>query len=112
MIKIQVSDLTIPRIPSTGIIRLVLTNFRTYQKLSLSCDTRPIVLTGPNGIGKTNILEAISFLSPGRGLRNAKLAQVTHRTAAINNVDNFCDSLSQNLSGDKGEKIGTEKGKD
>lgn len=35
-----------------------------------------IVLGGENGTGKTNVLEALSFLSQGRGLRNAKLSEV------------------------------------
>jgi len=39
----------------------------------------PVVLTGSNGAGKTNLLEAISFLAPGRGLRNARLSEVAMR---------------------------------
>ena len=62
-----------------GLTRLVLTDFRNYRSVSLTCDPRPVVLTGFNGAGKTNVLEAISFLSPGRGLRRAKLNEVTHR---------------------------------
>jgi DNA replication and repair protein RecF len=60
-----------------GLTRLSLTEFRNYPSLLLKCDRRSVVLTGPNGAGKTNILEAISFLSPGRGLRRAKLSEVT-----------------------------------
>ncbi len=60
---------------SSGITRLSLTGFRSYPSLKLECDTRPVVLTGQNGAGKTNILEAISFLSPGRGLRGIKLSE-------------------------------------
>jgi len=56
-----------------ALTRLVLTDFRNYSYLKVETDTRPVVLTGPNGSGKTNLLEAISFLSPGRGLRRAKL---------------------------------------
>ena len=56
--------------------QLVLTNFRNYAQLSLSLHSRPVVLTGANGAGKTNILEAISLLSPGRGLRRAKLKEI------------------------------------
>ena len=48
-----------------------LTNFRSYQSFALKCDQRHVVLTGANGAGKTNILEALSFLSPGRGMRRA-----------------------------------------
>ncbi len=57
--------------------RLRLTDFRCYRTQSLDLDDRPVVLTGPNGAGKTNLLEAISFLSPGRGLRRARLGEVT-----------------------------------
>ena len=56
--------------------RLVLSNFRNYDSLRLSLDETPVVLTGPNGSGKTNILEALSFLSPGRGLRRARLSDI------------------------------------
>lgn len=38
---------------------------------------KPVVLTGANGAGKTNVLEALSFLIPGSGLRRAKLTEVT-----------------------------------
>ncbi len=58
------------------ILRLSLTNFRSYRAASLSVGERPVVLVGPNGAGKTNILEAISFLAPGRGLRRATLDEV------------------------------------
>jgi len=43
----------------------------------------PVVLYGPNGAGKTNLLEAISFLSPGRGLRRAKIAEVSRQDGEI-----------------------------
>ena len=42
----------------------------------MQTEIRPIVLTGENGSGKTNILEAVSFLTPGRGLRSAKLSDI------------------------------------
>lgn len=51
--------------------RLKLENFRNYVRLALDCDRRHVVLTGENGAGKTNLLEAVSYLSPGRGLRRA-----------------------------------------
>lgn len=56
-----------------GIERLDLVNFRNYDGFQLNCAARHIVLTGNNGVGKTNILEALSLLAPGRGFRNAKL---------------------------------------
>lgn len=54
--------------------------FRNYRDVVLS-DLRDgfVVLTGPNGAGKTNILEAVSLLGPGRGLRNAKIAELHNR---------------------------------
>jgi DNA replication and repair protein RecF len=58
------------------ILRLTLTNFRSYRAATLSVDRGLVVLAGPNGAGKTNLLEAISFLAPGRGLRRATLEEV------------------------------------
>jgi len=57
----------------------MLTDFRSYEKLILETDTRPVILTGHNGAGKTNILEALSYLTVGRGLRGAKLSDVSRR---------------------------------
>ena len=54
--------------------RLVLADFRSYAALDLDVAGDLVVLTGDNGAGKTNVLEAISLLSPGRGLRRAELA--------------------------------------
>ena len=64
---------------ATGVVRLMLTDFRNYEHLSLDTDSRPVVLTGANGAGKTNILEALSFLTAGRGIRSAKLSDVGRR---------------------------------
>ncbi|MFZ5782268.1 MAG: DNA replication/repair protein RecF [Pseudomonadota bacterium] len=56
-----------------------LTDFRNYRQLRLDCDPAPVVLVGANGAGKTNLLEALSFLAPGRGLRRARLDEVCRR---------------------------------
>jgi len=56
--------------------RLALSNFRSYRAATADLDDRPIVLFGQNGAGKTNVLEAVSFLTPGRGLRRATLDDV------------------------------------
>jgi len=50
---------------------LRLNQFRNYKKAELVLDHRHVVLCGENGAGKTNLLEAVSFLSPGRGMRRA-----------------------------------------
>ena len=62
--------------PPARILRLVLTNFRSYRAAQIEVTCAPIVLVGPNGAGKTNLIEAISFLAPGRGLRRATLDEV------------------------------------
>lgn len=51
--------------------RLTLTNFRNYSHLTLEAGPEPQVLIGANGAGKTNLLEALSLLAPGQGLRRA-----------------------------------------
>jgi DNA replication and repair protein RecF len=59
--------------------RLLLTDFRSYARAELTLDGRPAFLVGPNGAGKTNLLEAVSLFTPGRGLRNASLAELGRR---------------------------------
>jgi DNA replication and repair protein RecF len=54
--------------------RLILTDFRNYPALTWRPAARISVLYGPNGSGKTNLLEALSLLMPGRGLRGARAA--------------------------------------
>src|SRR5688572_1695778 len=56
--------------------RITLTNFRNYAQFSLSLTPQPVVLTGANGAGKTNLLEAVSLLTPGRGLRRARVVDM------------------------------------
>jgi DNA replication and repair protein RecF len=56
-----------------GITRLSLTDFRSYADALIAPGPGFVVLTGENGAGKTNVLEAVSLLSPGRGLRRAGL---------------------------------------
>src|SRR6476619_7679420 len=56
--------------------RLTLTNFRSYHSAQIEVGAGLVVLVDPNGSGKTNLIEAISFLAPGRGLRRANLEDV------------------------------------
>ena len=65
--------------------KLTVSNFRNYSAASLEPSKQMVVLLGNNGAGKTNLLEAISMLSPGRGLRQAQLMQLNRaKTDAIN----------------------------
>ncbi|HTZ69367.1 MAG TPA: DNA replication/repair protein RecF [Acetobacteraceae bacterium] len=56
--------------------RLTLTDFRSYTALTWRPEARISVITGANGSGKTNLLEAVSLLAPGRGLRGARIADL------------------------------------
>ena len=57
---------------------LRLNQFRNYSNISLDFDQKHVVLCGENGAGKTNLLEAVSFLSPGRGMRRATYSDVAN----------------------------------
>jgi DNA replication and repair protein RecF len=57
--------------------RLTLSNFRSYHTAQIElASAGPVVLTGANGAGKTNLIEAISLLAPGRGLRRATMEEL------------------------------------
>ena len=58
------------------LVRLALTEFRNYPSLAWRPPARLVVVHGPNGSGKTNLLEAISLLVPGRGLRGARIGEL------------------------------------
>lgn len=61
--------------------RLTLTDFRNYAALTWRPAAGISVITGPNGSGKTNLLEAVSLLTPGRGLRGARMGEFARRDA-------------------------------
>ncbi len=62
---------------------LTLSHFRSHKLARLSLDGRPVVFFGNNGSGKTNILEAVSLFSPGRGMRRASAEDMTRRPEAV-----------------------------
>lgn len=57
--------------------QLKLSHYRNYCSLNINLSGQHVVFTGHNGAGKTNILEALSFLSPGRGLRRAAYSDIS-----------------------------------
>jgi DNA replication and repair protein RecF len=67
--------------PRVCLTRLALENFRNYAAVSLKLDGRHVCLYGANGSGKTNLIEAVSMLAPGRGLRGADLVDIVRRDA-------------------------------
>lgn len=77
------TEIQVQATEKSGVLRLTLTDFRNYPFLRINAHCAPVVITGENGSGKTNILEAISFLTPGRGLRGARLADIKRITPAL-----------------------------
>jgi len=65
-----------------AVTRLALADFRSYARLDVTVTGQTVVLTGDNGAGKTNVLEALSLLTPGRGLRRAELADCARNGGA------------------------------
>lgn len=84
---------------------LTLSDFRNYSGLSLQLEPRHIVLTGHNGAGKTNLLEAISLLAPGRGLRRAAYDDMARK----NGVGGFAIG-AKITCGDNETQLGTGTG--
>ncbi|WP_187431721.1 DNA replication and repair protein RecF [Roseobacter fucihabitans] len=75
---------------------LTLSHFRSHKLGRLSLDARPVALYGANGAGKTNVLEAVSLFSPGRGLRRASAQDMTRRPEALGwKVTGLLQSLHQ-----------------
>jgi len=82
--------------------RLIARDFRNHADLDLSLERRFVALVGENGAGKTNLLEAVSLFSPGRGLRRADFSVM----AREGGPGGFAVSLT--LDGEEGEhRLGT-----
>src|ERR1700681_449961 len=74
----RIGVLSSPKI-RVGVTRLAVTDFRNYRSARLDLDAGTVVLTGPDGAGKTNLLEAVSFLSPRRRLRQGPWGEMARR---------------------------------
>ncbi|MFN0194833.1 MAG: DNA replication/repair protein RecF [Aestuariivirga sp.] len=97
-----------------ALTRLTLTDFRNYDGLRLEVGARIVALSGVNGSGKTNLLEAISLFAPGRGLRGAAFDEVGRRggsgawaIAAVLDVDGHETRLGTGWSGQSEEQDGS-----
>ena len=69
-------------VAAAHLVRLTLTDFRSYAHAEVAAGPGLIAVTGDNGAGKTNLLEAISLLAPGRGLRGAALSEAARSRGA------------------------------
>ena len=67
----------------TALKSILLNHFRSYKKQHFTFSPRGNIFTGANGSGKTNILEAISLFSPGRGLRRSKNYEISRNPENI-----------------------------
>ena len=97
--------------------RLTLTNFRNYAHVALQVGPEPQVLIGANGAGKTNLLEAVSLLAPGQGMRRAAYpdlargtgdggwAVAAHTHTHIGPIDIGTGLLAENASSDRAGRI-------
>ncbi|WP_439137006.1 DNA replication/repair protein RecF [Roseicyclus sp.] len=65
------------------VANLQLSHFRSHRRAKLVFDGRPVAIFGSNGAGKTNLIEAVSLLSPGRGLRRASADEIIRRPEGI-----------------------------
>ncbi|MEX5727888.1 DNA replication and repair protein RecF [Rhodovulum iodosum] len=69
--------------PRLALTELTLAQFRSHARARLTLDGRPVALFGANGVGKTNVLEAVSLMSPGRGLRRASAEEMARAPGAL-----------------------------
>lgn len=97
--------------------RLSLTNFRNYAHATIELGPEPVVLVGANGAGKTNLMEAVSLLAPGQGLRRAAFPDLARAggdgawavAARIHTRQGQCDigtGLSANTVGTRTGRVG------
>lgn len=68
---------------SLALTELTLSHFRSHKLARITCGPLPVAIYGPNGSGKTNLLEAVSLFSPGRGMRRASAEDMTRRPEAL-----------------------------
>ncbi len=93
---------------AVALTRLSLTDFRNYASLRIEVEPASVVLAGQNGAGKTNLLEAISLLAPGRGLRRARLSDLIRRDAGGAEVPGRTWAVAAHVRTNLGEtEVGT-----
>lgn len=69
---------------------IALQNYRNFLNQKIEFSDKINLIIGPNGSGKTNILEAISYLTPGRGLKSTQFSEITNYQAGAHNQGWAC----------------------
>ncbi|MDB9890867.1 DNA replication/repair protein RecF [Alphaproteobacteria bacterium] len=87
VVALEVDNANVPK--RSWLSRLKLDHFRNYQQADLAIHSGQLVILGDNGAGKTNLLEAVSLLAPGRGMRRAKTEHLAYRASGF---DTSCDT--------------------
>ena len=87
--------------------KLNLTNFRNHSSLSMKTPESAILIYGENGCGKTNILEAISLLSQGKGIRKSKIEDYFTQSVFNNNPQKSWGINADIVTPDGNINIGT-----
>lgn len=95
------------RAGAMGLSRISLENFRKHAATQLAETAHFNLLVGENGAGKTNLLEALSLLGPGRGLRRANLADLARRPAPGDAPLPFAIGASLTEAGTVSARLGT-----
>ncbi len=90
-----------------GLSRITLENFRNHAATTLAETAHFNLLVGENGAGKTNLLEALSLLGPGRGLRRANLGDLARRAMPGDAPLPFAIGASLTEAGTVSARIGT-----
>ena len=97
--KLKVVDKAPVATPDLFLSSISLHDFRNYADARFEVTSAPVLVLGPNGIGKTNLLEALSLLAPGRGMRRARAEYLgRHGTSGAWGVAatmQSCDGLCQ-----------------
>ncbi|CEP67739.1 DNA-binding, RecF [Moorella glycerini] len=83
--------------PVISLRQLQLTNFRSYRELTWHCQPGLNIIQGPNAAGKTNLLEAVGYLSFARSLRQQQDQQVVSWGENSFQVKGFCNASQENL---------------
>ncbi|MEL7189340.1 MAG: DNA replication/repair protein RecF [Pseudomonadota bacterium] len=87
--------------------KITLENFRNHASTRLDDTAHFNLLIGENGAGKTNVLEALSLLSPGRGLRRASIGDFARTQPGDDTPAHFTIGASLIEQGQTSARIGT-----